>query len=265
MGKKLTYLILWLLLGLSTWRGAGFCGEAAAVLEESGDGEVPESLYLGVPREPDLLLVRRGFAVGYSNKYRQAVWVSYILSAENLALPQLKRGGKFQADPAVRRDPVHSGEYVRSGFDRGHLAPAADMTYSFETMRNSFYMTNISPQLPACNRGIWKRLETQVRRWAVREGELYVITGPIFDRKPVRMGRRGLPVPAAFYKVILDLSPPRKMIAFIIPNAGSRRRLPGFVTTVDAVEALTGCDFFANLDDEEEEALESVSEFSAWN
>ena len=258
MRKFFTYLLLPFALLLSV------CFGGAEVVNETDDS-VPESLYLGIPREPDLLLVRRGFAVGYSDRYRQAVWVSYILSADHLALPQLKRGVKFQVDPAVRRAPVRSREYDRSGFDRGHLAPAADMTYSFETMRNSFYMTNISPQLPGCNRGIWKRLETQVRRWALKEGELYVITGPIFDRKPKRMGRRGIPVPTAFYKVILDLTPPRKMIAFIIPNEGSKRRLPGFVTTVDAVEALTGCDFFGNLEDGEEEALESVSDFSAWN
>ena len=258
MRKFFTYLLLPFVLLLTV------CFGGTEVVNDV-DGQVQESLYLGIPREPDLLLARRGFAVGYSRKYRQAVWVSYVLSAEHLALPQLKRTAKFRSDPAVRRDPVSSKEYDRSGFDRGHLAPAADMTYSFETMRNSFYMTNISPQLPGCNRGIWKRLETQVRRWALKEGELYVITGPIFDRKPPRMGRRGLPVPTAFYKVILDLTPPRKMIAFIIPNAGSRRRLTSFVTTVDTVEELTGCDFFGNLDDAEEEALESVSEFSAWN
>ena len=260
MKKFLTYLLLLLLAWQLVW-----CGTPAPEPEESGDGQVPESLYLGIPRESDLLLARRGFAVGYSEKYRQAIWVSYVLSAEHLALPRVKRAVKFQVDPAVRRDPVHSREYNRTGFDRGHLAPAADMTYSFETMRNSFYMTNISPQLPGCNRGIWKRLETQVRRWALKEGELYVITGPIFDRKPRRMGRRGIPVPTAFYKVILDLTPPRKMIAFIIPNDSSRRRLSSFVTTVDAVEELTGCDFFSNIDDAEEDALESVSEFSAWN
>ena len=260
MKKFLAHLLLSFALLLTVWSG----DEAVVREETAGDWEVPESLYLGIPRETDLLLVRRGFAIGYSSRYRQAVWVSYILSAGHLALPQLKRTAKFQADPAVRKDPVRSQEYDRSGFDRGHLAPAADMTYSFETMRNSFYMTNISPQLPGCNRGIWKRLETQVRRWAAKEGELYVITGPIFDRKPKRMGRRGIPVPVAFYKVILDLTPPRKMIAFIIPNEGSKRRLNSFVTTVDAVEKLTGCDFFSALDDEEENALESVSEFAAW-
>ena len=261
MKKVFTYLLTLFFVWQLVWCADGAADVGAGT---DDDGQVPESLYLGIPREVDLLLARRGFSVGYNKKYRQAIWVSYILTAEHLGMPRFKRSGKFQADPAVKSAPVRSKEYDRSGFDRGHLAPAADMTYSWETMRNSFYMTNISPQLPACNRGIWKRLETQVRRWALRERELYVITGPIFDRKPKRMGRRGVPVPVAFYKVILDLTPPRKMIAFIIPNEGSRRRLPSFVTTVDAVEELTGCDFFGNLDDDEEEALESVSKFADW-
>ena len=261
MKKFLAYLLISLLLWSPSWRGMCRGGEDAA---DGIDDVVSESLCLGIPQEPDLLLVRRGFSVGYSARYRQAVWVSYVLSADRLGLVQLKRAGKFAVDPAVRNDPVHPREYNRTGFDRGHLAPAADMTYSFETMRNSFYMTNISPQLPGCNRGIWKRLEEQVRRWALKEGELYVITGPIFDRKPQRMGRRGIPVPTAFYKVILDLTPPRKMIAFIIPNGSTKRRLSSFVTTVDAVEELTRCDFFSKLDDAEEEALESVSDFNAW-
>ena len=125
-------------------------------------------------------------------------------------------------------------------------------------------MTNISPQIPGCNRGIWKRLESQVRRWAVKEEKLYVITGPIFSRKPHRMKKSRIPVPVAFYKVILDLTPPLKMIGFIVPNETSKRRIASFAVSVDEVERITGYDFFSELDDELENILERSANFQAW-
>ena len=104
---------------------------------------------LGIPAEPDLLLQKKGFTLGYSLQYRQAVWVAYTLTAENLQTKQVRRRDQFRADPEVKNHPVHPKDYTRSGFDKGHLAPAADMTYSFGSMSDSFFMTNISPQIPA--------------------------------------------------------------------------------------------------------------------
>jgi endonuclease G len=218
----------------------------------------------GVPFESDLYLQKQGFSLGYSHKYRQAVWVAYNLTAEHLQGKQVRRRDRFRADPAVKRRPIQPRDYARSGYDKGHLAPAADMTYSFSSMTSSFLMTNISPQIPGCNRGIWKRLESQVRRWAVKEEKLYVITGPIFSRKPHRMKKSRIPVPVAFYKVILDLTPPLKMIGFIVPNETSKRRIASFAVSVDEVERITGYDFFSELDDELENILERSANFQAW-
>ena len=153
---------------------------------------------------------------------------------------------------------------MRSGFDKGHLAPAADMTYSFGSMSDSFFMTNISPQIPGCNRGIWKRLENQVRRWAIKEKKLYIITGPIFSEKPAVMKTAAIPVPVAFYKVILDLMPPMKMIGFIVPNQTSKRRIASFAVSVNEVERITGYDFFSQLDDELENSLEANIDIFTW-
>ena len=141
------------------------------------------NISLGIPGGSDILLNRRAFSLGYSHKYRQALWVSYILTKEQLQQKQVKRSDKFSSDPAIIKNPVVPQNYNKTGYDRGHLAPAADMTYSVPSMQNSFFMTNISPQIPGCNRGIWKRLENQVRRWAIQEEKLYIITGPIFTQK----------------------------------------------------------------------------------
>lgn len=219
---------------------------------------------LGIPIEPDIQLNREGFSLGYSRKNRQAVWVSYVLTADNLKKKQYRRSNKFKPDPGIRIKPVKPADYKRSGFDRGHLAPAADMTYALDPMTHSFFMSNISPQIPGCNRGIWKRLESQVRHWAVREEKLFIVTGPLFKKRNRRMPNSKIPVPYAFYKVVFDLTPPRKMIAFIIPNKTTKKRLPSFAVSVDTVEFLTGYDFFSSLPDEEEERLESTFLFRDW-
>lgn len=224
----------------------------------------PEALIFGLPGEPDQLLIRRGFIVGYSYRRRQAAWVSYILIASQVNGGKVPRPDRFRADPEITFRPVSPRDYDRTGYDRGHLAPAADMAYAEEAMAQSFWMSNISPQLPGCNRGIWKRLEIKVRQWAAAEGKLCVITGPIFSADASTMGSADIPVPEAFFKVIWDMTPPEKMIAFIIPNAPSKRRLAAFAVSVDQVEELTGYDFFREMEDERETRLEKEADIRAW-
>ncbi len=235
-----------------------------SVIVHAGENLLPDHLVYGIPHNSDLILNRTGFSFGYSRKYRQAIWVSYILNAGQISGKQVRRSNIFQPDPAIKYNPVQPQDYAKTGYDRGHLAPAADMTYSMETMRHSFFMTNISPQLPGCNRGIWKRVENQIRRWAVKEESLYVITGPLFNSDSKMLGHTEIPIPYAFYKIVLDRTPPMKMIAFIVPNQTTKRRIHSFVTTVDAVEALTGYDFFSNLPDEQESKLEAAADFNKW-
>lgn len=242
---------------------SAFCGDARLPSVKS-PAERSVNLQLGIPSESDQMIDRSGFALGYSNSRRQALWVSYILTAEHLNAPQVKRSNKFRPDPLLKFDPVRPEQYNRTGFDRGHLAPASDMTYSRETMEQSFFMTNISPQLPACNRGVWKRIETRIRDWARQESQLYVITGPVFTGESRCMKGTDIPIPDAFYKVALDLTPPMKMIAFLVPNRASKRPIRSFVVTVDEVEAVTGMNFFTNLDDRIEAELERNSDIGEW-
>ncbi len=124
-------------------------------------------------------------------------------------------------------------------------------------------MSNMSPQKPDFNRGIWKHLESQVRTWARRENRIVVVTGPIFAADPPQL-KVGISIPDAFYKVIYDPTPPEKMIGFILPNRGDRRSFFVFATTVDAVENATGCDFFSALPEDREERLESSIDPDLW-
>ena len=133
-------------------------------------------------------------------------------------------------------------------------------------MQDSLYYSNMSPQRPQFNRGIWKDLEEQVRQFAVKEEEIYVVTGPILpDEKTITIGPHKVTVPSHFYKVIFDLSPPQKIIGFILPNQGSKVDLRTFAVTVDAVEEATELDFFSILPKEIQEKLESTITVNAWD
>ena len=102
-----------------------------------------------------------GYSVHYDQKHRQARWVGYLLTKSE-TVKVAKRSNKFTADPLIP-ETDNAVDYKKSGFDRGHLAPAADMSYSQETMQESFYFSNMSPQNPSFNRGIWKKLEEKTR------------------------------------------------------------------------------------------------------
>ena len=216
-----------------------------------------DNLKYGIPRETDAILDRVGFALGYSVSHRQALWVSYILTAEEVESQEAKRQSHFKTDIEVPGDPVSPKEYIHSGLDRGHLAPAADMAFSIEAMKNSFLMSNISPQQPDFNRGIWNRLESFTRKLASRYHTVVVITGPVFTSTPPNL-HHNLLIPDAFFKVIyIPTSIPEQMIGFLIPNKSSNKEIFYFIKTVDEIENITGMDFFSNLPESKQLLLES--------
>lgn len=195
------------------------------------------------------------YTLSYSSNDKQAEWVAYSLTPMLINGSQ-KRASKFKADPLIT-DPVGPSSYTKSGYDRGHLCPAADMKLSAVSMNESFYMSNMSPQAPSFNRGIWSKLEDKVRDWALQKNGVYVVTGPLLN-KSCGFVARSITVPCAYYKIIFkQTSKGVEAIAFMLPNAGSTMPLSQFVVTIDYLEALTGIDFFASLPDEDEEKFES--------
>ena len=225
-----------------------------------------DNLALGIPGKCDTLIDRPGYALGYIEYHEQAAFVIYKLTAREALTKEALRTNRFRSDPKIPTGSATTADYRRSGYDRGHLAPAADMAFSVQTMADSFFMSNMSPQKPAFNRGIWKRLEEQVRQIAIREKAIYVVTGPILPKKKtVTIGANQVTVPTHYYKVIFDLTPPRKMIGFILPNEGSNRPLEDFAVTVDAVEKATGLDFFSALPKSVQEKLEGSLAISSWS
>ena len=205
------------------------------------------------------------YSLLYSEQHEQAIWIAYELTSEETN-KKFDRSDKFILDPAIKTGSATNADYKGSGYDRGHLAPAADMSWSNQTMQESFYYSNMSPQDPSFNRGIWKKLEELVRTWAVENKSLYVVTGPILSSGLSTIGPNNVSVPNYYYKVLLDYSQPDfKAIGFIIPNQGSKADLSSFAVSIDKVEQLTGLNFYPNLPDQQENSLESSICISCWS
>jgi len=205
-----------------------------------------------------------GFSFLYNEEHEQASWVAYELTREETNAA-FKRSNKFRPDPLVSSLTANDADYSRSGYDKGHLAPAADMGWSSTAMAESFYYSNMSPQVPGFNRGIWKKLEELVRTWAVENTSLLVVTGPVLRKGLKTIGINHVSVPDWYYKVILDNREPGiKGIAFLIPNASQGVGLQSFVVSIDSVESITGIDFFPHFPDGEPIEKNSFVEQWSW-
>lgn len=188
-----------------------------------------------------------GFDLGYNEKYEQASWVAYVLTREEVEAGTINRTDNFRADTSISTGSAKLADYRGSGYDRGHLAPAGDMKWNYNAMSESFLMSNMSPQAPSFNRGIWRSLESSVRVWATEKDSIYVITGPLLGSIDTLIGPNEVGVPDSYFKVLVDLSPPdHSMIAFILPNARSSEELIQFAISVDSLEIVSGYNFFAS-------------------
>lgn len=230
--------------------------------------EIP--LYAEIPLlkvdEKEQIVRYEGYAVSFNSAYKIANWVAYELTRNEVKLKRADRGDKFYVDPDVKGGTAENEDYIRSGYDRGHLAPAGDMKWSAKSMRESFYFTNIVPQKPQLNRGIWKELEEQIREWALIDSALLIVTGPVIRENLKRIGKNGIAVPDTFYKVITSpyaRSP--KGIAFLFANKDYKdTELQQLALPIDRVEELTGIDFFYKLPDDMQNMLESRISVEEW-
>jgi len=180
--------------------------------------------------------------LSYSEANEQASWVYYILSREQIYGTQ-SRTDDFRADPAVTTGSASLEDYKGSGYDHGHLCPAADMKLNHTSMSETFYLSNMSPQVAGFNRGIWSTVEDQVRKWTIEIDGLDVATGPIFKDNLGTNGPDKVTVPGYYYKVLY--SPKKKiMIGLILHNKSGTTPLSQYVVTVDEIEKETGIDFF---------------------
>lgn len=211
------------------------------------------------------ILKRSNYTISYNRNWNQPNWVAWELN-KNETKGRNNRNEEFTADPDLAEAyQVESYDYSGSGYDRGHMCPAGDNHFDAKAMNESFYMSNICPQNHELNAGKWNDLEIACRKWANRYQQLFIVCGPIIDkRNGKRIGKEHeIIVPEKFFKVILITSTKTaRAIGYIFENNGSDR--PYKVHSIDEVEKITGMDFFPNLPDKIEDLVESRYEASDW-
>jgi endonuclease G len=216
---------------------------------------------------PNIIVLKHDcITIGYDIEAKQSTWVAYTLKKSDLE-GDAKRKNNFKIDPKLsEKQSAKDEDYYKSGYDRGHLAPAADMTVSQECMDQSFFYSNISPQLPGHNRGVWKRLESDVRDWAVKYDSILVVTGAIVDKEnDERLGDSKVCVPKLYYKALLIKKESEiYAIGFVVANESSKEDITTFSITIDALEIQTGLDFFPSFSQKEQAEFESKIEQDIW-
>ncbi|MEO1132771.1 MAG: DNA/RNA non-specific endonuclease [Cyanobacteria bacterium J06639_1] len=212
------------------------------------------------------LLEKPQYALSYNRSRGTANWVSWQLNSSWMG--EAERQDDFRPDESLPAgwERVRHGDYTGSGYDRGHFAPSADRTRSEADNSATFLMTNIVPQTPENNRGVWKELEEYARDLVGQGKELYVVAGVYGTSK--RIGEGKVTVPSHTWKVMLVLDRPNaglksvsehsRVIAIDIPNHKNLKSdWQDYIVTVDDIEASTGYDLFSNLPDGVEKTLES--------
>lgn len=239
---------------ISAARNAALSGIAAKALAVS----VPASV-------PSRIKDYEGFRVSFNKDNHTANWVAWELLGTETDGPE-SRSNTFWQDEDIEGCPT-TDDYRRSGYDRGHLCPAADQKWSAQAMTDCFSMANMTPQDHALNSGAWKTLESKERLWAQRDSAILIVAGPVYTASDTkRIGANGVRVPGAFFKVLAApyAAEPRG-IAFVYPNMTAPGNMENYVMTIRDVEKMTGFDFFHSLPDELENAIETTASFRDWN
>lgn len=267
MSRKTVYPVLAVLIAIGIYALNAYLDnksdeklykEAAVLKKNTNDFFLPSST-------TGQVIHHAGYSLSYHETFEQAEWVAYELKRSHLSGTNYKRP-YFEIDKAVKTKAAHWKNYKKSGYTRGHLCPAADRKYSKEAHDETFLTSNISPQTFAFNAGIWNRLEEKVRYWADKNDGVFVVTGGILKSDLHVIGTEHVAIPDHFYKVILDYNGGNaKMLAFLIKHEESSRPLYEYVVSTDKIEALTGIDFFPQLEDGLENRLERSSDYKNWS
>ena len=247
-------------LPISTPNVASFSNTSASLPLEQ-----PATLH----NHPEQIVVHTGYRLSFNRETLCPNWVAWELTA-NETEGSVQRSNDFRPDEMLPcRYQVTTDDYKHSGYDRGHMCPSADMKWSSTAQSECFFMSNICPQTHALNAGGWEKVERACRRWAKREGKVYIVCGPIFNdsRKQLYIGKSvKVRVPNAFFKVVLSLKKGgEKAIGFYFTNRDGKQNMGDATKTVDEIEKITGMDFFPQLNDALERRVEAQNNLSLWH
>lgn len=242
-------------------------GEAGACDASAGAAEADDKLVMQTSPKgtPEQILKRTGYVASYNKTTLLPNWVAWHLTAERTEGSAKRSGVDFAEDTEVPEPRATDWDYYNSGYDRGHMCPAADNKWSKKAMEESFLFTNMCPQNGNLNRGDWNEMEMACRKWAKKYGDLYIVCGPIlYKGKHKTIGKNKVVVPEAFFKVVLRTGDDPQAIGFIYKNTSGNRPKDSYVNTVDEVERITGIDFFPSLPDDVEKKVEAECDLGLW-
>lgn len=206
-----------------------------------------------------------GYTLSYNHQTLTPNWVAYELTSEE-ANGQVPRNNCYAEDPDIKGRQATLDDYRGSGWDRGHLAPAADMKWSQQAMDESFFLSNMCPQNQTFNGGSWETTEKMARRIAKQYGKVYVVCGPVYtDNQFGTIGPNKVAIPDAFFKAFLiEVNGTYSTIGFLMQNIPDHQDLKASSMTIDELEELIHLDLFHNLDDAIETEVEALIVKKYW-
>ena len=211
-------------------------------------------------------LCKQNYAIHYRYDTKTAEYV-----VEHITLASIsglaKRKDDFRPDPSIpKQHQSQLADYAGFPFDRGHLSPGADNNQNDAIMSESFFLSNMVPQVPNHNRGIWKQLETAVRNWVTEGKDIYVVSGTIYNPGYQTIGAGRVGIPTHMWKVIVDRKS-STAIAFLFPNAPLPvADLPKYAVSVATIEQYTGINFMPQLTASQKAKLEDTApNLSLWS
>lgn len=260
--------------------------------DDRGEEERYRRRHLAIGRPvPYFDIVREGYALGYDTRLKVPVWVQYELSPEDFVIPpgerKLGRTDDFREDPLLPRaassrlqDYTEDGNDPggRADFARGHMVPAADRRRRGHLISETFFLSNMVPQVgQTFNSTVWLAIEEDVRRWVASHGAVMVIVGVAFIPEEEKegeafvtyrvIGKSRVAVPTHLYRIILDHRAVRpRALAFLMANEEYPRgtRYENYMVSIDRIEDITGLDFLGALEDSIEEEVEAAKPTTTW-
>ena len=230
-------------------------------LDDVGFPEISDTI-------PSIILERYCYTASYNKITRQPNWVMWQLTDEHVLKKPKDFFNDYQEDtdlPIEIRSTLD--DYASSDYDRGHMCPGGDCNWDYKGRDETYYLSNMCPQNPNLNRGDWKEIEMACRKWAKQYGCVYVVCGPLFLKSQVheKIGKNEMPVPEAFFKVVLCVEPNQlKGIGFICRNTDGNKKKDFYVNTIRQVERITGYGFFPKLEDSIKNAVYDIDNINVW-
>ena len=254
--KKTSIALMLTAVALIVACGYGRPRAALAVADATEGAELPAY------GEAEDIVRHLGYTASYNHTTLCPDWVAWELTADE-AEGELNGKFSFSRDPMVSGPKACREDYSRSGWDKGHMAPRADMRWSLQALEESYFFTNICPQDHTMNSSAWRKIEELTRRMARRHGSVLVVCGPLYtSHAHGSIGDNAVQVPDAFYKALaVNTTEGWQTVGYIVDNSPQDGAPKRYAVSVDSVETLvsrsrsTATDLFPTLPDEAEKTF----------